>query len=84
MKGVFVGDIRKRHSPTDKFKIAIEAIKGEKTMAEISHHYGIHSVQVSKWKKQLIEGAPSIFSTRKSQNESHEQHISQLYEESGR
>ncbi len=57
-----MGNIRKKYDATLKAKIALEAVKGEKTIAEISSEYGVHSTQIAHWKKQLLEGLPSIFS----------------------
>ena len=50
------------HSASFKAKVAIEAIKGEKTIAELASEFGVSPVQVSHWKKQFLEGAADIFS----------------------
>ena len=50
------------HSASFKAKVAIEAIKGEKTIAELASEFGVHPVQVSHWKKQFLEGAAEVFS----------------------
>jgi transposase len=60
--GRHMGNIRKKYDATLKAKIALEAVKGEKTIAEISSEYGVHSTQIAHWKKQLLEELPSIFS----------------------
>ncbi len=57
-----MGNIRKKYDATLKAKIALEAVKGDKTIAEISSEYGVHSTQIAHWKKQLLEELPSIFS----------------------
>ncbi len=44
-----------------KAKVAIEAIKGEKTLAQISSDYGVHPNLVSKWKQELLKGAAGLF-----------------------
>jgi len=44
-----------------KKKIALEAIKEDKTMSQIASQHGVHPIQVAKWKKELVEGANSIF-----------------------
>jgi transposase-like protein len=51
-----------------KQKVAIEALKGDRTVNEIAKDYGVHPVQVSQWKKELIEGAELIFEKRKRKN----------------
>lgn len=64
--------IRKRYSNDFKFKVALEAIKGDKTINAICKEFGIYDSQVNKWKKQLKEEGPSIFSENSvtSQNQS--------------
>lgn len=54
--------IRKQHSPAFKAKVALEALKGEQTIAEIAGRHQIHPNLVSKWKKALQDEAASIFS----------------------
>jgi transposase len=52
---------RRNHSPTFKAKVALAAIKGEKTLAELAQLYDVHATQIAAWKAQLLEGAASIF-----------------------
>jgi transposase-like protein len=52
---------RRNHSPTFKARIAKEALKGLKTISEIAQENELHSVQVSKWKKELEERMAEIF-----------------------
>jgi len=52
---------RKKYSKELKARIALDAIKGQKTMSELSSEYGVHANQISRWKKQLLEAAPDIF-----------------------
>jgi putative transposase len=49
---------RKKHSNELKARIALDAIKGQKTKSELASEYGVHSNQISRWKKQLLEAAP--------------------------
>jgi transposase-like protein len=53
--------MNKRHSKEFKAKVAIEALRGEKTVQEISQKYEVHPNQVTIWKKQLIDNATSAF-----------------------
>jgi transposase-like protein len=53
---------RRQYSADWKAKIALEAIKGQRTIQQIASHYEIHSNLVTHWKKQLLEGAAEIFS----------------------
>lgn len=52
---------RKQHSAQFKAKVALEAIKGEKTIAEIASHYSVHSTMIHNWKRQLLDGASELF-----------------------
>jgi transposase-like protein len=47
-----------------KFKVAIEAIKGEKQIAELASEFNVHPQQITQWKKELLEKGPGLFSTR--------------------
>lgn len=52
---------RKQYSAQLKAKVALEAIRGEKTIAEIAAQYEIHPTMIHNWKRQLLEGANGIF-----------------------
>jgi len=52
---------RRNHSPAFKAKVALEAIKGEKTIAQLAVHYDVHANQITSWKTQLLENAAGIF-----------------------
>lgn len=76
---------RKRYTAVEKSKIALEAIKGELTMAQIASKYSVHAVQVNTWKKQAISQLPDIFSdNRKQETTSHEGELAELYQQIGR
>ena len=53
---------RKNHAPDFKAKVALEALRGDKTVAELSTEYGVHQTQINRWVKQLKENASSVFS----------------------
>jgi transposase len=52
---------RQKHSPGFKAKVALAAIKGDRTVAELAVHFGVHPNQIHNWKKQLLDGAASVF-----------------------
>jgi transposase-like protein len=56
---------RKRHDPDFKARVALEALKGIKTVQQIAKEYDVHPVQVSDWKKKLSAQAGSVFDTGK-------------------
>ena len=53
--------MRKKHEPAIKARVALEAIKGEKTAAQIASEYGVHPTQVTQWKQELIQRSADLF-----------------------
>lgn len=64
-----MGRIRKNYSSAFKAKVALEAIKKEKTMSQLSSEYGVHSNQINQWRKRLLEELPEIFSKKRQKKE---------------
>lgn len=52
---------RKRYDPAFKARVALEALKESKTVAELSSDFGIHASQIQLWKRLLLDGAPGLF-----------------------
>jgi transposase len=52
---------RRTHSPAFKAKVALAALKGEKTLAELAQHYDVHPNQITAWKGQLVDAAAGVF-----------------------
>ena len=76
---------RKSYSKEFKAKVALEALKGQKTANEIASEYGVHVSQINLWKKQLLEAAPEIFSRGKDREAvEQEAERDQLYRKIGR
>lgn len=75
--------IRKKFDSDFKARIALEVLKGEKTIAEISSEYKVHSSQIAKWKQQVLSGIKGLFSKGNGINENHEQAMTDLYAQIG-
>ena len=56
---------RRNHSPAFKAKVALAAVKGEKTLAELAQHFDVHPNQITQWKAQLLDGAAGVFGSEK-------------------
>ena len=74
---------RRKHSDKFKAKVALEAIRGVKTLAQLATEYKVHPTQISGWKKQVLENVDDIFSNGK-KTKSQEEVTAPLFEEIGR
>lgn len=74
----------RKHPPVLKARVALEAIKGEKTLAEIASIYNIHTTQIRRWKRNALEGIEAVFSgnLKKLEKESQEL-VESLYKQIG-
>src|SRR5260221_9320139 len=83
--GDSMGKSRRQHSEQFKFKVALEATKGLRTVNEIASEYELHPNQVSSWKQQLLADGPGVFSRSRERGRSAtvEQEAA-LYEQIGR
>jgi transposase len=52
---------RRNHTPAFKAKVALAAVKGEKTLAELAQQFDVHPNQITTWKAQLLDGAAGVF-----------------------
>ena len=76
---------RRRFSAEFKFKVALEAAKGTKTINELASEYEVHPNQISQWKKELLEGGASLFARPSGQQQrQQEAQQAELYEQIGR
>jgi transposase-like protein len=75
---------RKQYNAAFKSKVALEAIKGVRTVNEIATHYGVHPSQVAQWKKQALDHLQDAFADGRKRQEHHEAELqSELYRQIG-
>lgn|SRR5512146_969657 len=76
--------VRRRHSSEFKARVALEALKGQKTLNELAAEFGVHPVQIAQWKRQAQEGLTSVFASPPSRQGNTDQAlIEQLYQQIG-
>ena len=77
--------MRKSYPAAFKVKVAFEAVAGQRSVTELSSRYEVNAKQIHDWKKQLLAGAPELFSDkRRKKVEDDEDEKARLYEEFGR
>lgn len=75
---------RKTHNAAFKARVALETVKGEKTIAQLASEYEVHPNQIEQWKKKLLEELPALFSDKRvRQDNSHEELEAELYRQIG-
>jgi len=76
---------RRQHSAEFKFRVALAAVREVNTVSELASQHDVHSTQIRKWKQQLLEDGPQVF-TRSNSQEQREQAVkeNELYEQIGR
>jgi len=76
---------RKTHTPAFKAQVALAALKGDKTVAELASQHAVHPTLIHGWKKQLLAGAEGLFGSPPKPDDKAAQALqSQLYEQIGR
>lgn len=76
---------RRRFSPEFKFRVALEAAKGQRTLSELSSEFSVHPNQVSQWKRQLLESGADVFGQNGAKEQRDQPAVeAELYEQIGR
>jgi len=76
--------MRRKHDASFKAKVALEAAKGEKTLAQLSSEFGVHPNQIRQWRRHLLECLPELFSNRRKRiNRDRDELESELYRQIG-
>ena len=77
--------MRRVHPPAFKAKVALEALKEQKTIAELSSMYAVHTTQITKWKHQALDILAAGFSAGQKQREKDDRElVAELYQQIGR
>ena len=74
---------RRNHSPEFKAKVALAALKGDKTLAELSAKFDLHQNQISQWKQELLENASSVFGSGPTSKEKVDGDVDKLHAKIG-
>ena len=74
---------RRNHSAAFKASVALEAIKGEQTLSELSARFGVHQTQIQQWKRQLVEGSKDVFGASEKERKRTESDVKELHAKIG-
>ena len=77
--------MRKQHSPQFKAKVVLAALQGTRPVSELASQFGVHPVQIAHWKRQAVEGVPTLFgNSRTAADKGEAALIEELYQQIGR
>lgn len=77
-------NLRKQHSADFKARVALAALREDRTLNEVATHYGVHPSAITRWKKQALEGLPGVFSAPVRGQSTDDRLQADLYEQIGR
>lgn len=66
---------RRKHSSEFKFKVALAALREQETLSQLASRYEVSPVQISQWKRKLLDSGVEVFSTSRKRSEQHEQEL---------
>ena len=75
---------RRQHSAAFKTKVAVAALRGDRTLSELASAFGVHPVQIAQWKKRALAALPETFAIRRKTVDADQEAVQALYEEIGR
>jgi len=79
-----MGKKRKSYSPQFKAKVALSAIRQEKTLSQLSAQFKVHPVAIARWKAHLLDQASAVFIDGRTQKQNDDPTVEELYQEIGR
>jgi transposase len=74
---------RRKHNSEFKAKVALAAVKGDKTVSELAAEFGVHPHQIQNWKKALLENAGAVFEKPNASADKKTENVGELYEKIG-
>ena len=74
---------RRNHLPGFKAKVALAALKGDKTLAELADKFDVHPNQINDWRRQMLDNADTVFGSTSDQHKADEEHLKTLHAKIG-